>query len=396
MFIERKILWRSQMKRILSVLLAAVLAAAVIAFPAAGDGEDAVVFTVEWAEAEPGETASVTVSVSGGAEFSGLMLTLNYDPALVCTAAECSEFVGDLTDPHSEHLGMVMCEDVPDSHQVRFILILGLEDSVLEGDLFTVSFTVPADAEPGDRFLCQLSAEEEDVFVSVPGTLETLPIPFTLIEGGVSIPASYTVVFENWDGSELSRVSAEQGETPEYSGTAPTREPSDGFIYVFAGWSPAIVPAAEDATYTAVFLKIKDVTGGRAAVSVTSFDPEGNTVFTVVNGEDLACRVGVMNADGTVTRLACTDANGLHTFTAPSGAVIVIVIKGDFDLNGKLQSRDATYMRQYLLDLRTLNEETAAISLFAGDVVGTDNSVSSRDATLIRQVLLEIKEPFAW
>ena len=194
------------------------------------------------------------------------------------------------------------------------------------------------------------------------------------------------------DGVETEQE-YEYGYTPAHDD--PVKESNGDFSYIFIGWSPALETVTGDATYTAIFLEVRNCTKGAAEVSLVSVNADGTIVISV--DSDLACAVGMMDEEGSVTKLSCTTEDGVHKFTvADVSATVVIVIKGDFDLNGKLQSRDATYMRQYLLDLRTLNEETAAISLFAGDVVGTDNSVSSRDATLIRQVLLEIKEPFAW
>ena len=65
---------------------------------------------------------------------------------------------------------------------------------------------------------------------------------------------SYTIVFKNWDGTVLQSSTAYKGETPKYTGATPTRPSDDGqYIYKFSGWSPQIVKATADATYTAQF-----------------------------------------------------------------------------------------------------------------------------------------------
>ena len=65
--------------------------------------------------------------------------------------------------------------------------------------------------------------------------------------------SGYTITFANWDGSILQLLYIEEGEIPEYTGVTPTRSDDDGFTYTFIGWSPTIVAATEDATYTATY-----------------------------------------------------------------------------------------------------------------------------------------------
>ena len=65
---------------------------------------------------------------------------------------------------------------------------------------------------------------------------------------------TYTITFVNWDGTELLKLSdVEEGTTPEYTGTIPTRPEDESYTYTFIGWTPAIVPATSDATYTATY-----------------------------------------------------------------------------------------------------------------------------------------------
>ena len=65
--------------------------------------------------------------------------------------------------------------------------------------------------------------------------------------------ASYTIIFVNWDGSNLQTTSVTEGEMPQYTGSTPTRPDDEEYTYTFSGWTPAIVAATEDATYTATF-----------------------------------------------------------------------------------------------------------------------------------------------
>ncbi len=62
----------------------------------------------------------------------------------------------------------------------------------------------------------------------------------------------YEIVFLNYDGSKLQSSMVAYGTTPSYTGT-PTRDPDDQYTYTFTGWTPAVVPVTETASYTATF-----------------------------------------------------------------------------------------------------------------------------------------------
>lgn len=83
------------------------------------------------------------------------------------------------------------------------------------------------------------------------GTTEEVAIgPLTL---GETDPVTYTVTWLNHDGSVLKTDTVTEGETPAYSGTTPAKAEDDSYTYTFSGWTPAIVAATANATYTATF-----------------------------------------------------------------------------------------------------------------------------------------------
>ena len=74
--------------------------------------------------------------------------------------------------------------------------------------------------------------------------------------------ARYRIVFVNADGTILQEGSVTRNELPSYTGETPTLAPTDAYSFVFDHWTPEIVPATENTTYTAVYRQIKrfDVT----------------------------------------------------------------------------------------------------------------------------------------
>ena len=71
---------------------------------------------------------------------------------------------------------------------------------------------------------------------------------------GTYTPPTYTVTFANWDGTELQSSQVEDGKMPIYSGETPVRPEDEQYTYTFSGWTPQIVAATADATYTAQYV----------------------------------------------------------------------------------------------------------------------------------------------
>lgn len=63
----------------------------------------------------------------------------------------------------------------------------------------------------------------------------------------------YVINFVNHNGTVLQTGTVIQGVMPSYTGSTPTRAQDAQYNYTFTGWSPAIVTASSDATYTAQY-----------------------------------------------------------------------------------------------------------------------------------------------
>ena len=154
-----------------------------------------------------------------------------------------------------------------------------------------------------------------------------------------------------------------------------------------------VLPKLEEEGFRII---VSDYTKGAAETSLVEGRLySGEVSFTV--SSDAVCRVGLVKADGSIEALPCTTSGDTHSFTVTvtdADVNLVLVVKGDFDLNGAAASKDATLIKQVMVGNRELDEETAAVQSFAGDADGS-GSLSLKDATFISQVLVESRE-FTW
>jgi len=78
------------------------------------------------------------------------------------------------------------------------------------------------------------------------------------VKGNVNLKArwtknKYTIIFANYDGTELERKTVEYGATPSYTKATPTKPADAQYTYTFKGWDKDVVAVVDDATYTATY-----------------------------------------------------------------------------------------------------------------------------------------------
>lgn len=83
---------------------------------------------------------------------------------------------------------------------------------------------------------------------------------------------TYTIRWCNDDGTLIYDAIYDYGVEPSYNATAPTKEATAQFTYVFAGWDHEIAPATADTTYTAIYRQ------GTNAYLITWQDEDGTEV----------------------------------------------------------------------------------------------------------------------
>ncbi len=65
----------------------------------------------------------------------------------------------------------------------------------------------------------------------------------------------FTITFNDYDGTKLDEIQVKEGEIPSYTKDLPHRKSEGNSYYYFLGWTPELVEAAENKTYTAQYQK---------------------------------------------------------------------------------------------------------------------------------------------
>lgn len=174
------------------------------------------------------------------------------------------------------------------------------------------------------------------------GTLYANAAALPTVEGDTTYVANfvevtgtaYTITWNNWDGSTLGTDTVADGTIPTYNGATPTKDPDVDKTYAFSGWTPTIVAANADATYTATF------TASTRQYTVTFADWDGSVVSAIAYDYNTAGTAVAIPENP--TRPATVEYT--YTFTGWSPATVA-------DVTG-----DATYTALYS---ETPNEYTA-------------------------------------
>ena len=160
--------------------------------------------------------------------------------------------------------------------------------------------------------------------------------------------SSYTVIWQNWDGTELERdENVAYGTTPEYNGETPSRAGDVQYSYTFTGWTPAVDTVTGNITYTATYSQ-----------TVNQY------TITWMNGEAVLKTEQVAYGETPVysgeTPVKEGDGQFGYTFTGWSPEIVPV-------------TGDATYTAQFEQTIRTF---TVTWKNWDGSVLETDTDVA--------------------
>ena len=142
-------------------------------------------------------------------------------------------------------------------------------------------------------------------------------------------------------------------------------------------------------------IQIDDYTSGSSDTTNKTLKVDGALVSDdqTFSGEveitaesDKVCALAVQNDDGTLTRLTCIEEGSVHTFTVNVGEddiKLILVVKGDANLNGSVTSADVTTTKRIVAKKTTVSES----KMLATDTNG-NGSVTSADVTTIRRIVV--------
>ena len=186
------------------------------------------------------------------------------------------------------------------------------------------------DLDPRTNYTYSITVKAENGSV-----LYTQSIGFTTKE------ETFIIKFVNWNGEELLVLpEVVKGTTPCYTGETPVRPNTAEYTYTFVGWTPAIVAATSDTTYTATYTATKN------SYTITWQNEDGSQIdLTTVE-------YGVVPTHAEPTKQATAEYT--YTFTGWTPAVVAV-------------TGDATYKATFS---SVVNVYTISVSASNGQVIG--------------------------
>ena len=221
--------------------------------------------TAPTGEINVGDTVSIPVTINNASKLSGTQVKVTWDPTLL--EADTTFKMGKYNcyaKPTDNSDGVNMFAAMFDLNtndaakgELTFSGAAGYEidaDYTTSLSLGTLKLKV-LDAAAGKDV--KVTVDAAKTYATTVKGNEVLDTPVSTsfkVAGGEEPPAptKHTITFKNGD-EVLKTYEVEDGKMPAYDGETPVKASTDEFDYTFKGWTPAIVAATADATYTAEF-----------------------------------------------------------------------------------------------------------------------------------------------
>ncbi len=143
---------------------------------------------------------------------------------------------------------------------------------------------------------------------------------------------TYTITFQNEDGTQLQSSPFEYGAIPVYNGTKPVKSEDEAYIYTFSGWSPTPSAVTGAATYTAVFASTA------RQYTITFASMTGGTISVTAGGT--AINSGDKVDYGTALIVTAVPDEGYQFAAWMNGTAASLTITGDITLGAIFREED--------------------------------------------------------
>ena len=206
------------------------------------------------------------------------------------------------------------------------ILYIWQIDAVDGKATFTV--TLPDDVKAGDVAAVAIGTENNQAATYA-------------ATGAINVVAdAYTVTWKNEDGTVLETDTVEAGTVPTYDGTTPTKAATAEHTYTFDKWTPEVVAATANATYTATYTETKNKYTVTWVVGETSTTEqvEYGTVPTFTGSTDKA-------------------ADAQYTYTFAGWDAEPVAVTGDVTYTATYTSKVNSYTVKFVNDDDSVIEE---------------------------------------
>lgn len=139
----------------------------------------------------------------------------------------------------------------------------------------------------------------------------------------------YTIIFQNYDGTELQKEVLNHGTAVSYKEATPTKPATDQYTYTFSGWSPNVVyTAVDNATYVAQF----DATVNQYTITFKNWD-----------GSVLESKQWEYGQTPSYTGTPTRPADAEHTYTFTGWNKVISVVTGEEEYIAQYGSTTNSY-----------------------------------------------------
>ena len=172
---------------------------------------------------------------------------------------------------------------------------------------------------------------------------------------------TYTVTFENEDGTVLQESGVDYGGTPVYSGETPIKAATAEYTYTFKGWSSEITPVTGEATYTATY------TATKRSYTITWKNEDGSVIDTTsVEYGDTPAYTGA-----TPTKAATAE----YTYTFKGWTPEITAVTGEATYKATYNSAEKKATISYVIvgpsGCGTLSRTSEEVDVVTGSALGS-------------------------